>query len=75
MAGQLRITYSKSAIGHNYRQKATIEALGFHKLYATVTQPDSPSTWGMIKKVQHLVTVEQVIDQPVAISSQQPAGS
>ncbi len=65
MAGQLRITYSKSAIGHNRGQKATIEALGFHRLYNTVLQPDNPSTWGMIKKVRHLVTVEQVTDAPV----------
>jgi large subunit ribosomal protein L30 len=60
MTGRLRITYSKSAIGHNHRQKATIVALGFHKLNSTVEQPDTPSTWGMIRKVQHLVRVERI---------------
>ena len=60
MAARLRITYSKSSIGHNKGQKATITALGFHKLYSTVEQPDNPSTWGMIRKVQHLVRVEKI---------------
>jgi len=63
MANLLRITYSKSAIGHNRGQKATIAALGFHKLYGSVEQPDNPSTWGMIKKVRHLVSVEPIADE------------
>ncbi len=62
MAGRLRITYSKSAIGHNHRQKATIAALGFHKLNGTVEQPDNSSTRGMIKMVRHLVRVEPISD-------------
>lgn len=55
----LRITYKKSAIGYKKDQKATIAALGFHKLRQTVEHPDSPAVRGMIRKVMHLVTVEE----------------
>jgi large subunit ribosomal protein L30 len=57
---KLRVTYTKSAIGYNERQKATIKALGLRKLNATVEHEDSAVIRGMIKKVSHLVTVEEV---------------
>ena len=56
---KLRITYSKSAIGYNERQKATIKALGFRKLYQTIEHEDTPVVRGMINRVSHLVTVEE----------------
>lgn len=59
MAKKLRIKYVKSAIGYNKRQKKTIEALGFRKLYQTVEHNDSPAIRGMIDKVVHLVEVEE----------------
>jgi large subunit ribosomal protein L30 len=59
MSNKLRITYKKSAIGYNKRQKATIKALGFRKLNQTVEREDSPSIRGMIERVSHLVTVEE----------------
>lgn len=58
-AKTLRITYKKSAIGYKKDQKATIAALGFHKLGQTVERPDSPAIRGMIRKVMHLVAVEE----------------
>jgi len=57
---KLRITYSKSAIGYKKDQKATIRALGFRKLNQTVEQEDTAVIRGMIHKVTHLVTVEEV---------------
>lgn len=57
---KLRVTYSKSAIGYNERQKATIKALGFRKLNQTVEHNDTPDIRGMIFRVNHLVTVEEV---------------
>ena len=57
---KLRITYSKSAIGYKEDQKRTIKALGFRKLNQTVEVDDSPALRGMIHKVNHLVTVEEV---------------
>jgi large subunit ribosomal protein L30 len=57
---KLRVTYKKSAIGYKKRQKATIKALGFRKLYETVEHEDTPAIRGMIEKVGHLVDVEEV---------------
>lgn len=57
---KLRITYSKSTIGYHVSQKATIKALGLRRLKQTVEHEDTPAIRGMIKKVTHLVTVEEV---------------
>jgi large subunit ribosomal protein L30 len=57
---KLKITYTKSAIGYNKKQKATIQALGLRKLNQSVEQDDTPVIRGMVKKVEHLVTVEEV---------------
>ena len=57
---KLRITYTKSGIGYSQKQRATIQALGLHKLHQTVEHEDSAVIRGMINKVAHLVTVEQV---------------
>jgi large subunit ribosomal protein L30 len=55
----LRITWVKSAIGYSKDQKATIAALGLHRLNQTVEQPDNPAVRGQIFRVQHLVRVEE----------------
>lgn len=57
---RLRVTYRKSAIGYNKRQKATLVALGLRKLHHTVELRDTPAIRGMINKVIHLVAVEEV---------------
>jgi large subunit ribosomal protein L30 len=57
---KLRITYSKSSIGYKEDQKRTIKALGFRKLNQSVELEDTPAVRGMIHKVNHLVTVEEV---------------
>ncbi len=56
----LRITLTKSPIGYPERQKRTVWALGLRRLNDTVEQAESPVIRGMIAKVQHLVTVEEV---------------
>lgn len=55
----LRVTYRKSAIGYKKDQKDTIAALGFTKLGQTRELADTPSIRGMIRKVAHLVVVEE----------------
>jgi len=60
MANKLRVTYAKSAIGYDKSQKATIKALGLKKIRQVVEHDDTPSIRGMIEKVRHLVTVEEV---------------
>jgi large subunit ribosomal protein L30 len=62
---KLRITYKKSSIGYNQRQKATIKALGFRKLLQTVEHEDTPVIRGMVNRVSHLVSVEQVREEQV----------
>ena len=61
----LRVKYVKSAIGCPKDQKATIRALGFRKLQQTVEHEDQPAIRGMIKKVRHLVQVEEVIHETI----------
>jgi large subunit ribosomal protein L30 len=63
---KLKIRWVKSAIGYSKRQKATIRALGLHRLGQVVEQADSPVIRGMVAKVGHLVEVEELAggDQP-----------
>jgi large subunit ribosomal protein L30 len=60
---KLRITYVHSAIGYSVRHKATISALGFHRLHETVEKVDSPSLRGMLSKVAHLVEIEEQVEK------------
>lgn len=60
MASKIRIRQVKSASGHKADQKATIEALGIHRLQTQVEHNDTPQIRGMIFKVRHLVEVEEV---------------
>ena len=55
----LKVTLVKSTIGAVPKHKKTVEALGLKKLNKTVVLPDNAATRGMIKKVQHLVKVEE----------------
>jgi len=56
--GKLRVTWVKSAIGYDRRQRRTLKGLGFRRLNQTVEVPDVPAVRGMIAKVVHLVRVE-----------------
>ena len=55
----LRITLVRSPIGYSERQKRTVRALGLRHLNQTVEHDDAPEIRGMIKKVIHLVRVEE----------------
>ena len=55
---KLTVTWVKSAIGYNVRQKRTLKALGFTKLGQTVEHDDSPQMRGMLNAVRHLVEVK-----------------
>ena len=59
MADKLKITLVKSTIGAVPKHKKTVEALGLRKLNKTVEMPDNAATRGMIRKVNHLVKVEE----------------
>jgi large subunit ribosomal protein L30 len=57
---KVRITQIKSKIGSTKRQKATLEALGLRKIRHTVEQESTPEIMGMINKVKHLVSFEEI---------------
>ena len=56
----IKVTKRKSAIKKPGRQKKTLEALGLKKIGQSVEHTDSPSILGMIAKVKHLVSVEEI---------------
>jgi large subunit ribosomal protein L30 len=55
----VRITLVKSPIGYSKRQKATVQALGLHRMQQTVEQIDSVTLRGMLVKVSHLIKIEE----------------
>jgi len=57
---KLIVTYKKSAIGYKKDQKGTIRALGLRKINQIVEHEDTAVIRGMINKVSHLVSVEEV---------------
>jgi large subunit ribosomal protein L30 len=56
----LRVTQVKSTIGTKPKQRGTMRALGLKRINHTVELPDRPEIRGMIARVPHLVTVEEV---------------
>jgi len=60
MPPRLRVTQIRSAIDRPRDQKATVRALGLHRLRDSVVKEDRPEIRGMIAKVAHLVTVVEV---------------
>ena len=55
----IRVTLTRSPIGYEKSQKATVAALGLRKMGQTVEKEDNPTVRGMINKVSHLVEVEE----------------
>ena len=60
MAGYLKITQTRSTIGRLANQKKVLFGLGIKRRGRTSYVEDTPSTRGMVGKVAHLVTVEEV---------------
>lgn len=58
--GKIKVTQVKSAIKRTANQKRTLEALGLKKLNQVVEHNNTPNILGMVNKVQHLVSVEEV---------------
>ncbi len=59
-AKQLKVTQRRSVIDRPKDQKDTVRRLGLHRIRDSVLKDDRPDIRGMIAKVQHLVTVEEV---------------
>lgn len=58
--GKVKITQVRSTIDQSKRQKATIQALGLGKINKIVEVEKTPQIAGMIRKVSHLVSVEEL---------------
>jgi large subunit ribosomal protein L30 len=56
----LKITQVRSSIGTKPKQRGTLRALGLGRIGKSNTIADRPEIRGMIAKVPHLVTVEEV---------------
>ncbi|WP_408930072.1 50S ribosomal protein L30 [Corynebacterium sp. YSMAA1_1_D6] len=56
----LKITQVKGLVGTKPNHRKNIEALGLKRIGHTVVKQDTPIVRGMVHKVRHLVTVEEV---------------
>jgi large subunit ribosomal protein L30 len=56
---KLKITQVRSAIGQTQRHRGTLRALGLGKIGSVVERTESPELAGMLRKVRHLVRVEE----------------
>jgi large subunit ribosomal protein L30 len=56
---KLRVTLVRSPIGFTKDQKATVVALGLHRLHQTVEHQDTPAVRGMLTKIIHLLKIEE----------------
>ncbi len=65
---KIKITLVKSPIDRPERQKLTLKALGLNKTNATKEVAATPQILGMIRKVDHMVTVEEVKTKKAAAS-------
>jgi large subunit ribosomal protein L30 len=57
---KIKITQVKSGIDRSERQKLTLKALGLNKMNASKEVEATPQILGMVKKVNHLIKVEEL---------------
>ena len=60
----LKVVQVKSAIGTRPAHRGTLRALGLGRIGKSRVLPDRPEIRGMIARVPHLVTVEEVGEEP-----------
>jgi large subunit ribosomal protein L30 len=56
---KLRITQTRSQIGQSERHRGTLRALGLGRIGRSAEHEESPQLAGMLRKVRHLVSVEE----------------
>ena len=59
-ANQIKVTLVRSVIGSNEKVRATVRGLGLRKTNSCRVLENSPNVRGMIRKVHHLLKVEEV---------------
>jgi large subunit ribosomal protein L30 len=55
---KLKITQTRSQIGQSQKHRGTLRALGLGRIGRTVERDETPETLGMLRKVRHLVRIE-----------------
>lgn len=56
---KLKITQTRSQIGETRKHRGTLRALGLGRIGRSVEREDTPETLGMLRKVRHLVRIEE----------------
>ncbi|HOK55132.1 MAG TPA: 50S ribosomal protein L30 [Armatimonadota bacterium] len=56
----IKITLKRSVIGYDKTQRMTVKSLGLGRVGSSVVQEETPVILGMIRKIPHLLTVEQL---------------
>jgi large subunit ribosomal protein L30 len=59
VAKKLRITQVRSQIGETQKHRGTLRALGLGRIGRTVEHTETPALAGMLRKVRHLVRIEE----------------
>ena len=57
---RVRITCKRSTIGYAENQRRVMKALGLRSLNSVVEHENSPQILGMVRKVRHLVEIEEI---------------
>ncbi|MFC0190553.1 50S ribosomal protein L30 [Fictibacillus aquaticus] len=60
MAKKLEITLTRSVIGRPENQRVVVKTLGLRKMHQTVVHEDNAAIRGMVNKVSHLLTVNEI---------------
>lgn len=60
MAAKLKVTQTRSRAGRSIQHRKVLDGLGLKKVHGTVVVDNTPAFRGMVKKVIHLVHVEEV---------------
>ena len=59
MSGIIKITLTRSPIGHPEKHKKVVAGLGLNKVSRFVFRKDTPEVRGMVNKISHMVAVEE----------------
>ncbi len=59
MENQVKVTLKKSYIGSPKKIRATLIGLGLTRMHKTIIRKNTPEIQGMLRKVQHLIIVEE----------------
>ncbi|MBI2300667.1 MAG: 50S ribosomal protein L30 [Armatimonadetes bacterium] len=62
MMARLKVTLLHSSAGRKQDQRETVRSLGLRKIRQTVVHDDNPTIRGMVSRVSHLVSVEEVTE-------------